>query len=79
MTFRCWIPDNGDEEDGKDIDSYDAQSAACEYVRWYKSKSCEYPVASGGEADVCVRSKDGVETFAVFGEAVPSYHAVKQT
>jgi len=28
MKFKCWVSDNCDEEDAKEYDSYDAESAA---------------------------------------------------
>lgn len=57
--YRCWNPDTGDMEDGRDFEDSAAEYAAEEFARWYDARSCEYGYATaGGEVAVAV---DGVE------------------
>ena len=67
-TYRCWNPDTGDMEDGKDFNYPDAAWAATDFARWYDAKSCEYGYATNG-GDVAV-AVDGVEIgrYRVTGE-----------
>jgi hypothetical protein len=74
--FRCWIPDNGGREDGKDIEAYDASGAAVMFMEHYEARNFEYTVASGGEETVAVAEGDGeTEMYTVWGEARPAYYA----
>lgn len=60
-----------DGDEWEDIEAYDAQEAAEEYVNSNYS-NWEYPQ---GPIEVEVRDVEGVQTFSVAVEAVPTFHA----
>mgnify|MGYP000656221959 CR=1 FL=1 len=66
--YRCWNPDTGDMDDGRDFKDEGPELAATEFARWYDARSCEYGYATaGGEVALAV---DGVEIgrYRVTGE-----------
>jgi hypothetical protein len=73
--FRAWN-DGDDESDGRDIDAFDLESAACVFVELDESDRAEYPTLDGKTATVNVRNEFGeVTRWKVYGEAVPQYYA----
>lgn len=72
-VFRCWFPDNGDEEDGEDVSHIQADWAAEEYAEREYSDN-DYP----NETTVWVRDPDGELTkWTVCAEPSVTFKAVE--
>ena len=68
IRYRCWDPDTGEYEDGRDIVAVDPEYAAIKFARLYDQRSADYGYAKdGGEVAVAF---EGVEIarFRVTGE-----------
>lgn len=77
--FRCWVADDGDEDDGRDAEGFDPAHAAQNYVADRERRGCEYHVAGGGEIEVSVRVESEVHRYHVTGWPEPTYHATRLT
>jgi hypothetical protein len=75
--YLVWCPDLGStEEDGRKIMAHDPEDAACLWARREDSRSADYWIVGGTDANVVVRDPDGAEhALIVSGESVPSYRA----
>ena len=77
--YIVWCPDFGqDPEDGREIDSYSPQGAACEWAQREDTESADYSIVGGQDTTVIVRAvAHGAETYEmiVCGESVPQYRA----
>ena len=74
--YRCWNPDTGDADDGRDVIGVDVEDAAETFARWYDAKSADYIYATDGGL-VAVRLDHTTEVFTlrVTGEQCISYRA----
>jgi hypothetical protein len=74
--FMVWSPDQGSTEaDAREIEAFDASSAAEEWADRDDCESAEYQIVRGSNAKVCVRDGERVRTFDVSGETVALYAA----
>ena len=72
-TFRCWRKDYEEEEDGKDVQAFDARGAVEVYAEQV-SDSTDCPT----EQTILVRDEQNVvQTFDVFMERVCQFYAHK--
>lgn len=70
--FRCWCPDDGDEDDAAKVDASDAQSAAESYAEENYS-DMDFP----DEIEVSVKDADGrVTRWTVDAEPSVTFSAV---
>ena len=77
-TYIVWCPGYGQEQsDGKRFAEGGPREAASEWAQWHDQHSAEYGIASGRDTEVCVYDErtGAVTTWAVRGEAVPTYWA----
>jgi hypothetical protein len=74
-AYRCWDPDNGDEDDARvDADARDASHAAVRFVRRREERDGDY----SERTTVCVRDRGGVfHAFEVHREIDVLYRAVE--
>ncbi len=76
--YQVWCEDRGETRmDVVGIKACDAESAVTEWAQRSDYESGDYSIANGRVVTVCVSTdgSDDVETFEVFGEAVPHYIA----
>lgn len=79
MKFAVWSPDLGStEDDAREIEAFDAESAAEKWADREDCESADYWIVRGTPAKVCVREGDKVRTFTVHGETVAAYHAYEE-
>ena len=90
--WYVWQPDNGEtEDDARTFYGMSPDAAVEKWAAWSDSHSADYDIVGGGEATVHVRLRsqdtDRAEflrlpteelIFEVYGESVPSYHAVQR-
>ena len=75
--YTVWCPDLGsDAEDGHMFKARDPQDAACQWAKREDCNSADYWIVGGQDANVMVRSSDGVDhALIVSGETVAHYRA----
>lgn len=76
--FKVWWPDRAQtREDGRIVNSYDAEGAASLWADWYDYHSSDYSIVGGEAAEVMVLEEGRTEPVAVtvFGEMTRSYRA----
>lgn len=76
--YLVWRPGKEPEDDGKIIDAYDPNAAACKWAQLSDSENPEYTIAKGDNAVVVVRAVNKpAEQYhmVVSGESVPTYSA----
>jgi hypothetical protein len=73
QAYHCWIPDWEDDEDGRDVEAYSAQSAAQDYCdrRFMEIGGGSWP----GSVNVNVREPGLMTQYEVTIEWSPSFHA----
>jgi hypothetical protein len=71
MMFRCWLKDHHGEEDGSDIDAFDAHDAAAEACQEWSDGGTFAGDPIPGEIEVYVRNTANRELFLV--GVAPSY------
>ena len=74
-TYRCWNPDTGDADDGKDVRASDSEHAAITFARWYDSASADYGYATNGGTVAVALDGVEIERWAVTGEQDIVYSA----
>ena len=90
--WLVWRPDYGEtEDDARTFYAMSASGAVEKWAAWSDEHSADYDIVGGSEATVHVRlrglEKERAEylvlpteelVFEVYGETVPSYHAVQR-
>jgi len=75
--FEVLIKDYHGDDDGMQVNAYDAEEAAEKAIEDWDAEG-DYTCIGGEEINVTVKSSDGsVKKFVVTGESCPSYHATE--
>jgi len=65
MMFRCWLKDHHGEEDGRNIDAFDAQDAAADACQEWNDGGTFSGDPIPDEIEVYVRNAETRELFLV--------------
>ena len=65
MIFRCWLKDHHGEQDGREVDAYDAQVAAAEACQEWNDRGTFAGDPIPDEIEVYVRNAKTRELFLV--------------